>query len=201
MSAVLENDPGYTSPFGALDPDQDQPVLAPTLVYWMEKRRADGLPARADIDPVDIPDLLPHIGLIDVDGPPRRFRYRLVGSYMATLFGRAYQGTYLDESKHGRYREFLEDLYSSAVDGRQPILSEAVFGYTTDREVTIRRLILPLAETPHGPVNMLLFANTFHAPDLPSRSTPVMHLRMDQPFRAETISSIDEVARQIISVD
>ncbi|MEQ8332152.1 PAS domain-containing protein [Nisaea sp.] len=52
------------------------------IAYWRGKRSGDRLPARRDIDPVDIPDLLPHIGLIDVIGEGTDFRYRrdLVGS-------------------------------------------------------------------------------------------------------------------------
>ena len=34
--------------------------------YWMEKRGDRAMPARADIDPTEIPDLLPIVGLADV---------------------------------------------------------------------------------------------------------------------------------------
>lgn len=199
MSAVIQSDPGFPAPFRTIDPDPGQPVLRPILEYWAARRGNRRLPARADIDPVDIPELLPHIGLIDVETTPRRFRYRLVGSFMTTLFGENYQGQYLDKAKHGRYRLFLDDLYSAATDQGQPLLSEAIFDYGTDRVVTIRRLILPLAEQDGAPVNMLLFANAFVAPNLPRQATPVMHLRMDAPFNAATLTSIDETMRQTLA--
>ena len=42
------------------------PVLADLYEYWQSRRRGDGLPARGDIDPVDIPALLEHLILVDV---------------------------------------------------------------------------------------------------------------------------------------
>jgi hypothetical protein len=51
--------------------------------YWLGKGRGAGkaMPARADIDPLDIPALLANVFLIDVvPGNPRRFRFRLVGT-------------------------------------------------------------------------------------------------------------------------
>ncbi|MDF1791892.1 MAG: PAS domain-containing protein [Thalassobaculaceae bacterium] len=193
MSAAIQSEPGFPPPPVPRDPDPGQPVLGPMLAYWSTRRGGRDLPARADIDPVDIPGLLPHIGLIDVEAAPRRYRYRLVGSYMNTMFGENYQGTYLDRAKHGLYRDFLLNLYNAATEQRRPMLSEAIFDYGTDRVVTIRRLILPLAERADAPVNMLLFANVFIAPNLPQRATAVMHLRMDAPFQAVFLSSIDEV--------
>lgn len=201
MSALLDFSLGGWPSAGNIDLDPDRPVLRPLLSYWQDKRADRQLPARADIDPIDIPRLLPHIGLIDVEHDPRRFHYRLVGSYMVTLFGVSYQGTYLDASKHGRYRDFLADLYGTAVDAREPVLSEAVFDYGVDRLVTIRRLILPMAETPTAPVNMLLFANAFDAPGLPGKASPLMHLRMDAPFRASTLAAIEERLRCTVAAE
>ena len=172
------------------------PILDPLLTYWTAKRGSRALPARADIDPVDIPALLQHIGLVDVESQPRRYRYRLVGSYMQTMFGENYQGRYLDEARHARYRAFLTDLYSDAVEQRRPIHSEAVFDYGSDRVVTIHRLVLPLAENDGGPVTMLLFANAFIAPNLPYTATPMLHLRMDAPFQAIFLTSIEETLRR-----
>lgn len=199
MSAVVQSTLGF--PVAASDGGWGDAILAPLLKYWTAKRGERALPSRADIDPVDIPELLQHIGLVDVEGPPRRYRYRLVGSYMQTMFGENYQGKYLDEARHGRYRQFLSDLYTAAFEHRQPLLSEAIFDYGTDRVVTIRRLILPLAESDRAPVNMLLFANSFIAPNLPWNATPMLHLRMDAPFQAVFLSSIDEAVCSALKVD
>ena len=198
MSAAVQSTPNF--PTAAPNGKTGDGILERLLTYWTAKRGQSTLPSRADIDPVEIPELLQHIGLIDVEGPPLRFRYRLVGSYMQTMFGENYQGRYLDEAKHGQYRRFLSGLYASAVESRQPILSEAIFDYGTDRVVTIRRLILPLAENDRAPVGMLLFGNAFIAPNLPWNTTPMLHLRMDAPFQAVFLSSIEEAVRRPLPV-
>ncbi|WP_420562086.1 PAS domain-containing protein [Thalassobaculum sp.] len=201
MSAVVQSNPGFPSQSAPSEGPLGDAILDPLLSYWSAKRSRRALPCRRDIDPVDIPELLQHIGLIDVEGPPWRFRYRLVGSYMQTMFGENYQGKYLDKAKHGRYRQFLEELYNAAVDQRQPMLSEAIFDYGTERVVTIRRLILPLAESDGQPVNMLLFGNSFIAPNLPWNATPMLHLRMDAPFQAVFLSSINQAVCRPIRPD
>jgi hypothetical protein len=51
-----------------------------------EEGRGRALPSRSDIDPIEIPRLLPHIMLVDVMGPGL-YRYRLVGTEIATAMG------------------------------------------------------------------------------------------------------------------
>lgn len=56
--------------------------------YWDAKRAGRRMPARADLDPSDIADLLPYVVLTDVTGAPPYLRYRLVGTRQAALRGR-----------------------------------------------------------------------------------------------------------------
>ena len=46
----------------------EPPRLQRLYEYWRSKVRDRRLPARADIDPLDIPDLLSNLVLIDVVG-------------------------------------------------------------------------------------------------------------------------------------
>ena len=200
MSAIVHHRPGFPTLLSSPGREPDDDPLAVLLNYWTTQRGSRALPARSDIDPVDIPDLLQHLGLIDVEQSPVRYRYRLIGSYVQTMFGENAQGKYLDEIRQGPCAEFLAGLYDSAVSDREPILSEAVFAYGSERVVTIRRLILPLAQSDEAPVNMLLFANSFIAPDLPCHATPMLHLRMDAPFRDPFLTSISETYRQAVSL-
>lgn len=48
--------------------------------YWNAKRGDRLMPARADIDPAEITDLLPGIIMIDVGHDPLTLTYRLVGT-------------------------------------------------------------------------------------------------------------------------
>ena len=77
------------------------PILGETLGYWQRKRQGRTMPSRGDIDPIEIPKLLPHVQLIEAVG--ERFRYRLIGTALAQAFGRDYTGAYPEDvSKIGR---------------------------------------------------------------------------------------------------
>lgn len=66
--------------------------------YWQAKRDGAALPARRDIDPIEIgPALLPHLALLDVEAGSGRLRYRLVGTRLVAHYGRDATGRYLDE--------------------------------------------------------------------------------------------------------
>jgi PAS domain-containing protein len=56
------------------------PRLRAALTYWDAKRQNKLMPPRSDIDPVEIPRLLPYVMLIDVVREPLDFRYRLMGT-------------------------------------------------------------------------------------------------------------------------
>jgi hypothetical protein len=68
--------------------------------YWTSKCRPGRLPCRSDIDPNEMVAFLPYVILLDVErGPARfRFRYRLVGTEVVSLFGYDPTGRYLDEA-------------------------------------------------------------------------------------------------------
>src|SRR5258706_16250581 len=59
--------------------------------YWLAKRGSRPMPARSDINPGDIPALLPYLGLVNkVVG---QFRWRLTGTGVADKIGRNLTGT------------------------------------------------------------------------------------------------------------
>src|SRR5258706_9352332 len=59
--------------------------------YWLAKRGSRPMPARSDINPGDIPALLPYLGLVNkVVG---QFRWRLTGTAVADKIGRNLTGT------------------------------------------------------------------------------------------------------------
>lgn len=66
--------------------------------YWQARRGGRAMPARRDIDPVDIPLLLPHVVLFDVEPAPIRYRVRLIGTHLTEMLGRDDTGCYLDEA-------------------------------------------------------------------------------------------------------
>ena len=64
-----------------------EPQLRALLDYWDGKRDGRSMPARGDLDPVEIPELLPHIVLVDTAESLAEFRYRLFGTELCKGFG------------------------------------------------------------------------------------------------------------------
>jgi len=68
--------------------------------YWKSKCRPGRLPRRGDIDPREMVAFLPYVILLDVErgAGTFRFRYRLVGTEVVSLFNHDPTGRYLDEA-------------------------------------------------------------------------------------------------------
>lgn len=112
-------------------------VLRSLLSYWLGKRRPPRFPSRADIEPTEIPELLPHLILTDVM-PDGRFRYRLTGTSVDTHATVALAGKYIEEAFTARpYIDYINGLFDHVARG-QIIYTEGEF--QVDREVTERRL-------------------------------------------------------------
>ena len=141
-----------------------QPSLQRALFdYWCSLWRDGTMPARKDIDPIDIPRLLPHVGLIDVLPGPA-FRYRLIGSAMVDTYKTDFTGRELFEAKSGAYAEALYDMYCDCAASKSPIYSRARFIYPkgviselADSGLDTQRLLLPLSANNHD-VDMLLYS-------------------------------------------
>ena len=74
------------------------PKLQRLYEYWVAKRGDRGLPARADIDPLDMTFVVGNVILVDVStGTPPRFRIRLHGTTLAQRVGYELTGKMLDE--------------------------------------------------------------------------------------------------------
>ncbi len=68
------------------------------LEYWLRIHPRNKMPCRADFDPIDIPRILPHIVLMNVEPEPFRLKFRLVGTVVTNAFNRELTGLYFDEA-------------------------------------------------------------------------------------------------------
>jgi hypothetical protein len=143
------------SPF--TDPRMDQAHR-----YWREKAAGRPMPRRRDIDPIDIPRLLPDVMLVDVveDG---RYRYRLIGTGNTQAHGINATGRYLDEVLPGReYKAHVIALYDECVRQRRGLYSECLFlspgGQAAERHTKV--LFLPLSGDGET-VNMVFVVQIF----------------------------------------
>ena len=124
--------------------------------YWYGRKRGRAMPARADLDPVDIPAMLGKIMLIDVLGDPPRFHHRLVGTHIVEATGEDRTGRFLDRVPFFRKHPIVLDQYRVVVETRQPLLSlEPITNCTNGKVHAVDRLLLPLSSDGQQ-VNMLL---------------------------------------------
>jgi hypothetical protein len=76
----------------------ENPVLAHLHAYWQEKCGDRAMPAKGDIRPSDLRDVLGSVILTDVLPGYVDFRYRLIGTWVARYFNDDYTGKTVREA-------------------------------------------------------------------------------------------------------
>jgi hypothetical protein len=149
--------------------------------YWRRKAAARAMPSRADIEPTEIPKLLPDVMLVDVL-PDGRYRYRLIGTENARAHGMNATGRYLDEVLPGaEYKAHVLALYDECVTRRHPLYSECLFlsqhGMAAERHTKV--LFMPLSEDGES-VNIVFVVQVFF---YIAQSTRDRHFLDAPPYR------------------
>lgn len=123
--------------------------------YWDGKRRGRLMPARADIDPVEMKPWLAGIQLVDVFDNPRRFVYRLAGEIEVRIRGFNHAGYSVEEAFFGVSREEVMRNYNLVVDERTMLFDWAKYKTRLDYLIAQETIFLPLS-TDGQTVNMVL---------------------------------------------
>src|SRR5258708_36533592 len=112
------------SPDNLSTPSIGDPRLQEAYGYWLQMCAGRALPSRRDLDPVDIPKLLPHVLLVEVhDGG--RYRYRLIGTENVREHGMDATGRYLDDVLPGpESKAHVLPLYGKSAQEPRPASSE-----------------------------------------------------------------------------
>ena len=113
------------------------------------------MPSRADIDPIDLPDLLGGIILVDVTEEPFDCRYRLVGTDIVEKIGHDPTGQSVAEGFLGPSADFVLDNYRAVVTERAVRFVDEPFEERRGWPVDAQRIFLPLSEDGER-VNMVL---------------------------------------------
>jgi hypothetical protein len=145
------------------------PRLRRLADYWLSRRAGRPLPARADIDPLDLSWALPYLYLVDcvtdagpgADGGPWRYRYRLAGEQIEQVFrGRVGRSSvrhaWLDEMVSADALPLVMQRWRPLPESGQILFMQGMIYRVADHFVRGRRLLLPLAETAGGPITGLI---------------------------------------------
>lgn len=124
------------------------------LDYWDSNRAGRRMPARRDIEPTGILDLLPYVVFIDVEREPLEFRCRLVGTAIAARFGHDHTGVRFGApSQQGQGSE----VWSAALrilEEKRPIVSHIPHVGFNRWIQNYRDVSMPLSEN-NDVVNMI----------------------------------------------
>jgi len=114
--------------------------------YWDSKRAGRCMPARRDIDPIEMKPWLPNIQLIDVGHNPRRMVYRLVGEVDVSFRGYNPTGRTVEECCIGLSAEETLRNYDIVIGKRTPLYDWSDYvsksGFLRSQE----ELLLPLSD-------------------------------------------------------
>ena len=128
--------------------------LARLYAWWNGQLHGRAMPARKDFTPADVAYMLGCLHLVDVEGAPVRFRFRLTGSETVLRLGFDPTGGYVDDIRPREYAEFLRETYLEAVAARTPICNYVHFDFA-ERSTRYVHLLLPLSDD-GARINMLM---------------------------------------------
>ena len=121
------------------------PILRAFRDHWLALKGERAMPSRADIDPVHIPALSPHLILVDVVGAPPRFRYRLIGTAITKIANRDATGRVLDESLYGANTERMLRTYRETVADESPKAVREIVQFVDKDWIKTEVLLMPLS--------------------------------------------------------
>ena len=129
----------------AAAPEIGHPALRDLHRHWEARRGERAMPARADMDPVELPrKLLPNLFLVAVEENPRRFRYRLVGTELTAVMGRELTGRYIDEMPF-LFRKLALPAYAEVMERAAPTYRK-IDAVEALWRIRYERLLLPLSD-------------------------------------------------------
>lgn len=115
------------------------------FAYWQTLGRDGRIPSRRDIDPVEIPDLLPNIFLLDVVGDAEDFVFRLAGTLVEDAFSMPLRGKSITEIQRLAGTDVPVAHHIEVARGGGPRYREGKMRVAGREHWKIQRLLLPLA--------------------------------------------------------
>lgn len=114
--------------------------------YWLQSAGARAMPARADLDPLKVPRLLPNLGLIDLRGGFDQGLFRLAGTRLRDVYGKEITGRRLSDVFSGESAAYWQSIHARVAEEAMPAHG-VIRGPAEGREhVVLFWLRLPLSD-------------------------------------------------------
>ena len=133
------------------------PALRLLVAYWFDTCSGRPMPARRDINPIEIPSALAQIWLCDYLSESGRCRYRLAGEEINDFWGFNLSGKYLDEIVPAERQASVTSKIRMAIDLPAIVYNRTCLSLTEEITRNGERIILPLSDDGRT-VNALLGA-------------------------------------------
>jgi hypothetical protein len=121
------------------------PKVVRFLNYWLSLKPRNGLPGRQHFDPLDIPDLMPRVWMLDVLREPLRFRYRFVGTKEVETLQREVTGKMFDEVHSHCYSKICGRLLEGVRRGVASYRKGNVIALHKKEHMMLENCIAPMA--------------------------------------------------------
>lgn len=120
--------------------------LRELYAYWEARCSGRPAPRRSDIDPVDVPQLLPLMAICEVLQAPRSYVVRLFGTGLVEMLGRDLTGKAIHDILHGAHLDSaLADL-DRVTRSMRPVCTIRDGAWIGKGHLRYERLLLPLSE-------------------------------------------------------
>lgn len=113
--------------------------------YWLSICNGRQFPSRQDINPVDIPNLLPYVFLVNVPENQQEMNIRLLGSAIVDFLGHDPTGKLLQEHLHDDNSIQLLDGYHQVLENRCGHYLENSLFTGCSETIRYNRLLCPLS--------------------------------------------------------
>jgi len=150
--------------------------------YWLQSAGERSMPARSDVDPLKVPRLLPHIGLIDLRDGLDRGLFRLAGTRLRDIYGQELTGKRVCEVFCGQCAAYWGRVHDRVAKTGAPAHG-VIRGPATGRDhIVLFWLRLPLSDD-GGRVDRILCLDTAgpNAAETDSKAFTAHHYPRFQP--------------------
>jgi len=130
-------------PMGINEGVVENPRLNALVRYWNEKRASRLMPSRRQLDPIEIPRLLPIVLL--ADAATTGARIRLMGTDATAACGQEPRGRLVDELDLGEFTPFWSQAFAVVIKSGAPVSAGSLFHRGTQLH-RIESVLLPLSD-------------------------------------------------------
>jgi hypothetical protein len=123
--------------------------------YWRAKAGERAMPARADIDPVEMKPWLGNLVLVEFLGSLENYRVRLEGVNIEAMYRSSRTGRGIEALTSKEERDLLLRQYGAVLESRRAAYYEADFQASEGVFARQNKLLLPLSDDGER-VNMIL---------------------------------------------